>query len=162
MSPFLLTCCFAQRNAVKFFKKGDKNVEAVLQRLDRLTQDEARTAAAQTLEVVHGLVQNMRVVMDGEKARLYLNPSSNEYLDGKVSVNSVREALGTFCWRQRASSVSDCGIETLHQMTSEKNKAKRQLFLTVTIVEKITKTSTVPIGDQLRRDIRSWLSPPDP
>ncbi len=41
----------------------------VLQRLDRLTQDEVRITAAQTLEVVYGLVQNMRVVMDGEQLR---------------------------------------------------------------------------------------------
>ena len=41
-------------------------MESVLQRLDRLTIDEARTTATQTLDVVHGLVQNMRVVMDGE------------------------------------------------------------------------------------------------
>jgi hypothetical protein len=45
---------------------GEKVVEEVLQRLDRLTRDEARTAAAQTLEVVHGLVQNMSVVMEGK------------------------------------------------------------------------------------------------
>jgi hypothetical protein len=53
---------------VKFVKKllGETEVEAVLQRLDRLTQDEARMTAAQTLEVVYGLVKNMRVVMDGE------------------------------------------------------------------------------------------------
>jgi hypothetical protein len=57
-----------QRIAVKSIKKfwGEKEVEAVLQRLDRLTQDEACTTAAQTLEVVYGLVQNMRAVMDGE------------------------------------------------------------------------------------------------
>jgi hypothetical protein len=40
----------------------------VLERLDRLTLDEARTTAAQTLEVVYCLVQNMRVVIDGEKS----------------------------------------------------------------------------------------------
>jgi hypothetical protein len=59
----------AECNAVKFVKKilGEKDVEAVLQRLDRLTFDEARTAAVHTLEVVYGLVQNMRVVMDGEQ-----------------------------------------------------------------------------------------------
>jgi hypothetical protein len=53
--------------AVKFVKKafGEKDVEAVLHNLDRLTHDEARAAAAQTLEVVHGLVKDMRVVMDG-------------------------------------------------------------------------------------------------
>jgi hypothetical protein len=44
---------------------GENEVEAVLQRLDRLTQDEARAAAAQTLDVVYGLVQNMKVVIEG-------------------------------------------------------------------------------------------------
>ena len=37
----------------------------MLQRLDRLTQDEARMTIAQTLGVVHGLVSNMRIVIDG-------------------------------------------------------------------------------------------------
>jgi hypothetical protein len=37
---------------------------AVLRRLDRLTQEEAQVTVAQTLEVVQGLVSNMRVVMD--------------------------------------------------------------------------------------------------
>ena len=44
---------------------GENEVVAVLQRLDRLTQDEARTTAAQTLGVVHSLVGNMKVVMEG-------------------------------------------------------------------------------------------------
>jgi hypothetical protein len=54
--------------AVKFVKKllGENEVEAVLQRLERLTVEEAHMAATQTLGVVHGLVQNMRAVMDGE------------------------------------------------------------------------------------------------
>jgi len=53
---------------VKLVKKllGENEVEAVLERLDRLTVDEARTTAAQTLEVVYGLVQNMRAIMNGE------------------------------------------------------------------------------------------------
>jgi hypothetical protein len=44
---------------------GESEIEAVLQRLDRLTQDEARMTVAQTLGVVHGLVGNMKVVMEG-------------------------------------------------------------------------------------------------
>ena len=54
---------------MKLVKKllGENEVEAMLQRLNRLTDDEARTTAAQTLEVVYGLVQNIRVVMDGEQ-----------------------------------------------------------------------------------------------
>lgn len=57
-----------EHKAVKFVKKllGDNEVEAVLQRLDRLTQEEARMTAVQTLSVVHGLVQNIGVFMDGE------------------------------------------------------------------------------------------------
>jgi hypothetical protein len=57
----------AQFVTEKFAKKllGDSEVEDVLHRLDRLTQDEARMTVAQTLGVVHGLVNNMRVVMEG-------------------------------------------------------------------------------------------------
>ena len=59
--------CLTQCNAEKLLKKllGENDVEAILQRLDRLTQDEARITAAQTLEVVYGLIHNMKVVMDG-------------------------------------------------------------------------------------------------
>ena len=49
-------------HAEKFVKTlfgGENDTEAVLQRLDRLTQEEARTTAAKILEVVYGLVQDM-------------------------------------------------------------------------------------------------------
>ena len=56
-----------ERGAEKFAKKliGDSDVEDILRRLDRLTQEEARVTVAHTLEVVHGLFNNLRVVMDG-------------------------------------------------------------------------------------------------
>ena len=52
----------------KFAKKllGESEIEAVLQRLDRLTLEEGRMAVAQTLEVVHGLMNNVKVVMNGK------------------------------------------------------------------------------------------------
>jgi hypothetical protein len=61
------TLIMAKLAAEKFAKKllGDSEIEAVLQRLDRLTQDEARMTIAQTLGVVHGLVGNIKVVMEG-------------------------------------------------------------------------------------------------
>ena len=46
---------------------GENETEAVLQRLDRLNNEEARTTAAQTLEIVYGLVKNMKVVIDGAR-----------------------------------------------------------------------------------------------
>ena len=57
----------SQSATEKFTKKllGESEIEAVVQRLDRLTQDEARITVAQTLGVVHGLVGNMKVVMEG-------------------------------------------------------------------------------------------------
>ncbi len=53
--------------AEKFAKKllGESEIETVMQRLDRLTHNEARITIAQTLQVVHGLISNMKVVMNG-------------------------------------------------------------------------------------------------
>ena len=71
MRHFLSTP-IAQCATEKFAKKllGESEVEAVLQRLDRLTQEEALITVAQTLSVVHGLVNNTRVVMDGAQSLL--------------------------------------------------------------------------------------------
>ncbi len=57
----------AQCAVEKFAKKllGEGEIEAVLKRLDRLTQEEARITVTQTLGVVHGLVGNVKVIMDG-------------------------------------------------------------------------------------------------
>jgi hypothetical protein len=76
------TFLMAQRSAVKFAKKllGESEVEAVLQRLDRLTQEEARMTVAQTLGVVHGLVDNIRIVMEGEECLLNSSGEFSERL----------------------------------------------------------------------------------
>ena len=57
---------------------GENEMEAVLQRLDRLTLDEARATGAQTLEVVCSLVQHRRVVLDGKETVLSVVPHVNE------------------------------------------------------------------------------------
>jgi len=44
---------------------GEKDIESVLIRLDRLTFEESRATVAETLDVVYGLVNNMLVVMEG-------------------------------------------------------------------------------------------------
>jgi len=55
-STWLLTQYDAEKPVKKLFG-GGKDAEAVLQRLDRLTQDESRTTAAEILKIVYGLVQ---------------------------------------------------------------------------------------------------------
>ena len=64
-------CYLTQCNAELFGRKrfGEKDVKAVLHQLDRLTQDEARTAEVEILNVIYGLVQNM--VMDGEQTIIH-------------------------------------------------------------------------------------------
>ena len=61
-----------QHNTKKFAKKllGESEIEAVLRRLDRLTQEEGRMTTAQILEVVYCLMNNVKVVMDGTQGLL--------------------------------------------------------------------------------------------
>lgn len=69
MSPFSLTRCLTKRNTVKLVKDifGKNVVEPVLQRVDRLAQEEARKNGAETLEVIYSLVQIMTVVINGKQ-----------------------------------------------------------------------------------------------
>jgi hypothetical protein len=60
--------------------RGENDIEATIQRLDRLTLDESRATAAQTLEVVYGLVQHRRAIMDSEHSlRSSLRPAECSY-----------------------------------------------------------------------------------
>ena len=61
----------------KLWRKGKDKTQAALERLDRLTKDEGLSAAAQTLGVVHGIADEMRVVMEGPPFVLCLRYLSN-------------------------------------------------------------------------------------
>ena len=69
---FYLTECKAGIFVKRVF--GGNFDQMVLDRLDRLTLDEARVTASQTVKVVYGLVQNMRVVMDGKQTDSACHP----------------------------------------------------------------------------------------
>ena len=72
-------------------------MEAVLHRLDRLTMEESRMTAAQTMEVVHGLFNNMKEVMDGMyifQQRAVGRCLMFSHIDGRMSIDNIREALG--------------------------------------------------------------------
>ena len=53
----------AERYGKKFL--GDKEIEGVLQRLDRLTDKESKAAATQTLDIVYSLINKVEIVMEG-------------------------------------------------------------------------------------------------
>ena len=81
---------------MKFVKKllGENDAETILQRIDRLTLDEARTTAAQSLEAIYGLVQNMRMLMDGEEVLLRLSVTHR-----LISSRQRRKSNGKRCQR---------------------------------------------------------------
>jgi hypothetical protein len=58
---------------------GECDVEAILQRLDRLTQEEGRVTAAHTLEVVHELFENLKVVMGGAYETFFAWTSNDSF-----------------------------------------------------------------------------------
>ena len=64
-SPPPLKSYLTQSNAEKWLL-GEKDIEAVLQRVDRLLQDVAQSAVAEIFKVIHGLLQNVNGGMGGE------------------------------------------------------------------------------------------------
>jgi hypothetical protein len=59
----LVTEFFSEKFGKKLLRESE--IENILHRLDRLTLDEARMTGTQTLQVVHGLVSNIKLVMGG-------------------------------------------------------------------------------------------------
>ena len=62
------TLSVAQSSTEKFATKllwNESDIKAILRTLDRLTQDEARMTVVPFLGVVHGLVGNIKAVMEG-------------------------------------------------------------------------------------------------
>ncbi len=82
----------------KFAKKllGESEIEDVLHRLDRLTLDEARMTGTETLQIVHGLVSNMKLVMGGTRLLLcsLLMVHRTVQIDGTRSMDDIWHALG--------------------------------------------------------------------
>ena len=96
----------AECAAEKFAKKllGESEIEAVLQRLDRLTQEEARITVAQTFGVVHGLVSNVKEIMEGAQCLLLLVTYFSLRLahvppGREASMDSIRIGLGRYLAR---------------------------------------------------------------
>jgi hypothetical protein len=114
----------------------------VLERLDRLTLDEGRRNASQILKVVYGLVQNMRVVMDGEQTGLDSRAGLEKSLDGKSSIDSIWDSpsildgksfidsiwdsLSMFASASEFISVSNSTLEVMQHIVINVNKSKRQ------------------------------------
>lgn len=77
---------------------GEKDIQAVLLRLDRLTREEGQRAIVEILGVVHSLMNNVTIAMNGMHCLLttfYIIRLSS-LVDGKVSMGSIFDTLGEF------------------------------------------------------------------
>jgi len=72
VSPFSLTCCLTQHDAVKWVKNffGVKDVNAARQRLGRVMKEECQTVAALTPELVDSVAKDIVTFVDGEQMHL--------------------------------------------------------------------------------------------
>ena len=104
-------------------------MEAVLERLDRLTREEAQTTATQTLELVYGLVKNIKVVMDGARGLSDSSPRCidfhhHHHLGGSVLMDDVHRTLGMFHSLDALSLLTAVPV-LIQQLASDINKSRR-------------------------------------
>ncbi|KAI9455952.1 hypothetical protein BJY52DRAFT_1121552 [Lactarius psammicola] len=135
----IVTKEIGQGRMKKYLKKlaGRKDVEDALQRLDKLTQEEARMAAAETLKIARGIDDKVKDVdekAEGVDERVQSVDMKVEGVDNKVdSVDNKVQGISDGVTRvdDRVQGVDD-------------------------------KVRTVIEGNGLRKDLRKWISPPDP
>src|SRR5260221_10765753 len=91
-------CLVCDLSLEKFAKKllGESEIEDVLHRIDRLTLDEARMTRTETLQLVHGLVSNLKLVIGGTGLSLprLLITHRADMIHGTTSMYDIWQALG--------------------------------------------------------------------
>ncbi|KAH9024189.1 hypothetical protein EDB85DRAFT_2150624 [Lactarius pseudohatsudake] len=116
-----------QGRAKKFLKRlvGRKDVEDALRRLDRLTQEEARMAAAQILRLTHRVEYTIKdvdnkvdaVLSDGKDAKVVLQQTSDGIDD--VKWNQLRESLRRWVTPPDPSTNHNIARDIYHGGTAE-------------------------------------------
>ncbi|KAF8498248.1 hypothetical protein F5888DRAFT_234093 [Russula emetica] len=120
----------------KLMKKliGNNDIEDALKRLDRLTQEESRMASAQLLEITNAIDSEVREIADNVLT-----------VDNKVTtvMDDGKEAR-----------------EVIQQAADGVDRMERSWF--PNRIHAGHSGSIILTGNQLRQDLRRWLSPPDP
>jgi hypothetical protein len=77
---------------------GESKIEDALHRLDRLTLDEARMTGTETLQVVHHLKSDMKLIVGGTQPSLFSLPMVHDTarIGVTTSEHDTRPAPGMF------------------------------------------------------------------
>ena len=181
-NKFPLTKPFSERYLKKLIGKND--IEDVLKRLDKLTQEEARMAAVQLLKVpntinnrVTGIADNVlgkRVVTVGIDNKLASVDKRVLGVDDRVKDINDRSAAVInsthYIFNQSskpAQLLTDLdGKEArgvIQQTADDVDQVKRSWSLNYSYYIHVKHAgSSILTGIQLRKELRRWLSPPDP
>ena len=105
-------CSEIDRDAMAYLKKlvGRKDVEDALQRLDRLTQEEARMAAAEILTITRGIEDTVKEVDDNVKSlveRVQIVDSNVQGIDDKVNLAMEGRSISLASHKGRRKSIYD-------------------------------------------------------
>ncbi|KAI9433551.1 hypothetical protein H4582DRAFT_987135, partial [Lactarius indigo] len=148
-----------QGRAKKFLKKlvGRRDIEDALEKLDRLTQEEARMATAEVLRLTHGVDDKVTGVgsqVEGADERV-------QVVDERV--HGVDEGV------QRVGHKVQAVDDRVKQVDDRMGVISDDVKLIVeggkdrsTAIQRIVNTVDDMNRNQLRRDLRNWISPPDP
>lgn len=154
-------------------------MEDSLKRLDKLTQEEARMATAQVLKVTHIVDERVKGVVNQIVAvddRVAIVDDRVAGIDDRVSgvderVRTVNDKVTTVIegvqssvthWSSWFNPYQPDGKEArvaIQQAANNTDQVQRLSFPRTSIR---CAGSTIHAGNQLRWDIRRWLSPPDP
>ncbi|KAH9178025.1 hypothetical protein EDB89DRAFT_1299066 [Lactarius sanguifluus] len=187
--------------AKKFLKKlvGGRDIEDALQKLDRLTQEEARMATAEVLRVTHGVDDKVKGVgfqVEGVNKGVQDVDGKVEGVDVRVQgvderVQGVDERVqgadkriqrvgdGVYGVDERVRGVDEGVQRIVHKVRAVDDRVKQvdhrmavvndhvKLITdggkeTTATLQRIVNTVDDISRNQLRRDLRNWISPPDP
>jgi hypothetical protein len=169
---FPLTKPFLEKYLKKLMGKND--IEDALKRLDRMTQEEARMAAAQLLKVtntidnrVEGIADNVLVVDDrvaGVDNRVKEVNDKVKVVDDKL-VAVINGAQYGFNQSSNILQLLTCldgkeAREVIQQTADDVEEVKRSW--SPNCIHAGHACSIILTGNQLRQDLRRWLSPTDP
>ena len=138
-----------KRRSEKIAKKliGRTEVEDALMKLDKLTQEEARMAAAQNLKATHTVNERVKGVVDTVEA------IDNKVADVDDRVASVDDRVASV--KEKVVTIDDRvkeiagDVDEMRRLSSNLTSADYVFLLIIS-------------GNQLRESTHKWLSPPDP
>jgi hypothetical protein len=103
---------------------GDDKIQTALERLDQLTKDEGLSAVAQTLGVVHGIADDMRVVMGGALYYIFvlIRKYLSKYLRHQMEQHRREVSDGIWVCVSRKTSITLADLRALSLFTKLQTK----------------------------------------